>query len=51
MMNQRKQANVVMITLAAMFFIPLTGCTPHGAGNIAMFIRELALHAAAAFLL
>ena len=51
MMNRRKLVNVVMMTLAALFCIPLTGCTPNGAGNIATFIRELALQATAAFLL
>jgi hypothetical protein len=50
-MNRRKRANVVMMTLAALFCIPLTGCTPTGAGNIATFLRELALQATAAFLL
>lgn len=51
MMNRRKLANVAMMTLAALFCLPLTGCTPTEAGNIATFIRELALQAAAAFLL
>ena len=51
MMNRRKLATVVMMTLAALFCIPLTGCTPTEAGNITTFLRELALQATAAFLL
>ncbi|MEK7757824.1 MAG: hypothetical protein AAB385_11500 [Planctomycetota bacterium] len=51
MMNRRNQANVMIVTLAALFCIPLTGCTPNDAGNIATFLRELALQATAAFLL
>ena len=51
MMNRRKRANVVMMTMAAIFCIPLTGCIPNDAGNIATFLRELALQATAALLL
>ncbi|MEK7731813.1 MAG: hypothetical protein AAB363_08140 [Planctomycetota bacterium] len=51
MMKRRRRINVLIVTLAALFCIPLTGCTPNGAGNIATFIRELALQATAAFLL
>jgi len=51
MMKRRKQANGVIVTLAALFCAPLTGCTPNGAGTIATFLRELALQATAAFLL
>jgi hypothetical protein len=40
-----------MMTLAALFCIPLIGCTPTEAENIATFMRELALQATAAFLL
>ena len=51
MMNRRKIANVVMMTLAAMYCIPLTGCTPIGSEDISTFICELVLQATAAFLL
>ena len=51
MMKRRRRINVLIVTLAALFCIPLTGCTPNGAENIATFLRDLALQAAAAFLL
>jgi len=51
MMNRRKRTNVVMVTLAALFLAPLTGCAPINAQDASAFLRDLALRAAAAFLL
>ena len=51
MMKRRRRINVLIVALAAMFGIPLTGCTPNGAGDFATFMRELALQATAAYLL
>lgn len=51
MMKRRRQINVLIVTLAALFCIPLIGCTPTETGNIATFVRELALQVTAAFLL
>ena len=65
MMKRRRRINVLIVTLAALavrdershqrsralVLLPLTGCAPNGAGNIATFLLELALQATAAFLL